>query len=118
MGLTFHTIALPEGGYECYTVNNWGNFHTDTYKPSAVFYNTYGHMVKMAWHDNGNLHRIDKPAVIEFYVEGKVRSKKYYYNNHDITDIVENLFGYIPDELSKDQSILLKLSLPPECFVA
>lgn len=82
------------------------------------------HVYYESWFINGHHHRENGPAFICYNYDGQVSFKEYWINDHKITDFVEKLFGDIPDKLSKEQQVLLKLSLsrhylriPNSCYM-
>lgn len=92
------------------------SIHRDN-APAIIKYDKKGHKIGYMWWNHGLRHREDGPAVMCYNEDGECIEKEYFWNYNKITDFVEKLFGCVPNELSKDQVVLLKLSLPAECFV-
>lgn len=66
---------------------------------------------------NNKYHCEDGPAIISdsCFINNKPVCL-WLWNGHHITDIVKNLFGYLPDKLNKEQQVLLKLNIPLDYF--
>lgn len=58
-----------------------------------------------------NQHCEDKACCWYYSKNGKLRKREYWIYGNNITATVKKLFGCVPDKLSKEQTILLKLSL-------
>lgn len=82
-----------------------------------VYTNGLYRLDREIWFNNTKMrHCEDGPAYILYDKYEKVSGKYYFWSDHDITDFVKNLFSNIPDELNKEQQVLLKLNMPVEYF--
>lgn len=133
-----------DGTFESQWRDDDGLLHRDNDLPAVIVYNANGNVVMHRYYNHGQRHRINNPAIIDYYqnkqvrseqwlvhdnchrvnapaymdydMDGNVKNKAYWWNNVRITDIVSELFGNVPTELSKEQIVLLRLSLPEECL--
>lgn len=85
--------------------------------PALIQYDKNGNIFSEIWCINGLPHRTDGPAFSEYNKNGATIDKKYWWNDHQITDFVKNIIGDVPDELTKGEQVLLKLSLPDEVLL-
>lgn len=100
-----------------YTTKNGQRFHR---------YNSYYHngiIIKKLWfklpNNNSPIfseisisHREDGPSCIEYDATSKIVYIGYYFNGVNVNQHVFELFKRLPLQLTKDQTTLLKLSLP------
>lgn len=79
--------------------------------PAFIKYYKNRQIESTLWVMNGLIHRNGGPAYIKYAKDGKIIETNYFIKHKDVTDIVKNLFGCIPDKLSKEQNVLLALSI-------
>lgn len=125
---------------ECWK-NAHGWYHRED-GPAYIKYYNNGKIMERTWFSDGELHRIDGPAYESFADDGYVKiwyknglchnddgpafilfdrndnivQSKWWWNDHIIDNEIRNIFGYLPHCLTKDQIIILKLSLPEKYF--
>lgn len=83
--------------------------------PAILINDCYGNIIQKCWLINNRYHREDGPAMVNYLLDRSI-IYDYYLNDNKITDFVKKIFGYVPDELTKDQAVLLKLSIPCDFY--
>ncbi len=57
------------------------NLHREDDKPSTIYYDLNGNIIKESYYYNGKLHRKNNPAIIEYDLNGNIIKERYYYND-------------------------------------
>lgn len=95
-----------------------GNQFNITGGPSHISYYKTGKILCHMWTDKNGLHHREKyPAIVAYTKTGKIYRRMYWWNGVNITPTIKSLFKKVPNELSKNQIILLKLSLPDKFYI-
>jgi len=63
----------------------YGKLHRDSGAPTRCEFNSHGEAVRVSWHDNGILHRLNGPALIYNYRSGKDISEIWYLCGVDLS---------------------------------
>lgn len=93
-----------------------GHFHRDN-GPAIIEYYENGQIDFKIWLLNGKRHWPIAPAFIKYDEKGNMTIQEYWWNGYNITDFVKKIFGNIPEKITKEEQILLKLSLPDNYFL-
>lgn len=83
---------------------------------SLVTYHKNGRIKNEAWLDGDTYHRLEAPTLITYDENGNVIDKQYWWHGKNINKYVLKIFGNIPNELTKEEQVLIKVSLLDECL--
>jgi antitoxin component YwqK of YwqJK toxin-antitoxin module len=79
-------------------LNNNSELHRDGDKPAYTYYYENGIIGSKIWYKNNEIHRDNKPALIEYDIKGNIIKENYYLDGKLVEKQINNLIDNFSNE--------------------